>query len=540
MALTSRADLPEIGGDQLTGDLPVSRTRTYNRPPQPITKRFLLGLLPALLIAPAVLSPASAPAESAAHARYAKRGHGNGAGGCAKHGKSPGKGCKKGAAGGSNALVTLTDPATGFRVRAPRDFTVAHTSKAVEHVSSRTRGGFVNYLLVQSAEAPAKVAQTLIAQSKSTVSFSTQSATSYTAVLIHGGHAETLEVRQVTSGELAVIAWGTSKAPSKHTKKSSHNKRGGKHSTHGKRHAGKASVARTAAAEPLGALLQRIANEAKGGKAVAAPVQKVEKPVAPVALQSFTNSDHSATAQVPAGFKCAGSRGIIECLDPVHGAIEFGVGMPVCVPGSTKAWTAEHVPGESALCPGISAFIESSSTAATTFWGPTLDKLINAGIANVTLVKTQSVPFEPGWNASFNLLRFTRNGVPWEAAMFAATTAKTGSAEEWLFYYSDVSAPQSGNSAYGQALAQSWASFNPSAAEGQRLAEVENDQKATTQVIDEANAFRQEVFDEANENWDAYIRGSNAAAGETAKEEIDEKTREVVGRAKEQIEAQLP
>jgi hypothetical protein len=515
----------------------MSRTRTYN-PSPPITKRLVLGLLPALLIAPALLSPASAPAESAVHARYAKRGHGKGSGPCPKHGKSKGKGCNSGGSG-SNALVTLTDPATGFKVRAPRDFTVAHTSKGVEHVFSRTRGGFVNYLLVQSTATPTQVAQTLIAQSKSTVSSSTQTATSYTATLNHGGHTETLEVRQVSSGLLAVTAWGTAKATSKHTKQPARKRHGG-HATHGKGHAKKAGVAHAAAVEPLGAVLQQIANKAQGGKQVATPVQKVTKPVAPAALQSFTNTDHSATAQVPAGFKCAGSRGIIECLDPVHGAIEFGVGMPVCVSGSTKAWTAEHVPGESALCPGISAFIGSSSTAATTFWGPTLDKLINAGIANVTLVKTQSVPFEPGWDASFNLLRFTRNGVPWEAAMFAATTANTGSAEEWLFYYSDVSAPQSGDSAYGQALAQSWASFNPSAAEGQRLAEVKKDQEATTQVIDEASAFRQEVFDEANENWDAYIRGTNAAAGEKAKEEIDEKTKEVVGKAKEEIEEQLP
>jgi hypothetical protein len=504
----------------------VSRPRTYSHPRRTIARRLALGLLPALLIAPASLSPASAPAERAAQARDASRAHGNGIGRCVKHGKSKGKGCNQG--GAHSNLVKLRDPVTGFTVRAPRDFAVTRTAKDVEHVSSKTRGGFVNYLLVHSAGTPASVAQTLIAQSKSTVSYSRQTATSYTAGLIHGGHAETFEVRQVTSGQLAVIAWGTAK-PNKHS-----NKRAAK------RRARKASFVRIATAEPLGALLQEIANEARGGKAVSPPVQKTQKPVAPVTLQSFTNSDHSATAQVPAGFNCAGSRGIIECLDPAHGAIEFGVGMPVCVPGYAKAWTAEHVAGESALCPGISPFIESSATAATTLWGQTLDRLINAGIANVTLVKSQSVHFEPGWNASFDLLRFTRNGAPWEAAMFAATTANTGSAEEWLFYYSDVSAPQSGNSAYGQALAQSWASFNPAAAEGQRLAEVEADQKATTQEIDEASAFRQEVQEEANENWDAYIRGSKETAAEKAKEEIDEKTREVVGRAREEIEEQLP
>jgi hypothetical protein len=505
----------------------------------------LLGVLSALAMASTGLTPTSAHAASAGHARYAKRGHHGGSAECAgKHSKAKPKGCKKkGGGGAKNALVTLRDPVTGFTVRAPRDFTVSHTSKGVEHVASRTRHAFVNYLLIDSTEAPAKVGQTLIAQSKSTISSSSQTTSSFTAAVVHGGRAETLVVRQVAGGRLAITAWGTIKAkPTARHNKSSHGKPGGKHP----RHAKKASVARASAAEPLEPLLKQIAEAAQGGRGVPTPVETVKKPVAAVALKPFTNSDRSASAEVPAGFNCAGSKGIVECLDPSHGAIEFGVGMPVCVPGSTKAWYAEHVPGEGALCPAISPFIENSTTAATTLWGPTLDRLIGAGIANVTLVSSQPVAFGAGWHASFDILRFTRNGVPWEAAMIAATTSETGSVEEWLFYYSVVSAPQSGNSAYGQALAKSWASFNPSAAEGQRLAESEKDQKETTAIIQEANAFRQEVFEEANENWDAIIREAGAGgsrggeAVESAKEEIDQKTREAVGKAKEEIEEQLP
>lgn len=506
-----------------------------------------LVLLPGLAIALSGLAPPGARAANAAHARYAKHGHHSGSARCAgKHGKSKHRGCKKGGGSTKNALVALRDPITGFTVRAPRDFTVSHTSKGVEHVASRTRRGFVNYLLINSPEAPAKVAQTLIAQSKSATSSSSQTASSFLAAIVHGGRAETLEVRQVGSGRLAITAWGTIKAkpPARHDKKSN-GKRRGKHPK-GKTLATKAGAARASAAEPLQPLLKQIAERAQGGTVVPAPVEKVKKPVAPVALSPFTNSDRSATAEVPAGFNCGGSKGIIECLDPAHGGIEFGVGMPVCVPGSMKAFYAEHVPGESALCPAIYPFLENSTTAASTLWGAALDKLIGAGIANVTLVSSQPVAFGAGWHASFNILRFTRNGVPWEVAMIAATTAETGSAEEWLFYYSDVSAPQSGDSAYGQALAKSWASFNPSAAEGQRLTESENDQKATTAIVEGVNAFRQEVFEEANENWDAIIReagaGGNSASAqvEKAKEEINEKTHEAVGRAREEIEEQLP
>ena len=507
-----------------------------------------LGVLSALAMASAGLMSTSAHAASAADARDTKQAHHGGSAECAGKDSAKHKDCKKANGGTKNALVSLRDSVTGFSVRAPRDFTVSHTSKGVEHVASRTRRAFVNYLLLDSPEAPAKVAQTLIAQSKSTIRSSSQTASSFTAAILTGGQAETLEVRQVASGRLAITAWGTIKAKptSRHSTKKGHGKGRGKHSKGSTRHARKASAARASAPEQLEPLLKQIAEGAHGGRGVTAPVEKVKKPVAAISLQPFTNSDHSATAEVPTGFNCAGSKGIIECLDPAHGGIEFGVGMPVCVSGSTKAYYAEHVPGEAALCAAISPFLEDSTTAATAVWGPTLDKLIGAGIANVTLASSQPAAFGAGWHASFDILRFTRNGVPWEAAMIAATTAATGSPEEWLFYYSDVSAPQSGNSAYGQALAKSWASFNPSAAEQQRLTESENDQKATTAVIEEADAFRQEISEEASENWDAIIReaGTGRNRGgeevENAKEEIDEKTREAVGRAKEEIEEQLP
>lgn len=497
----------------------MPKSRLHSLLARPVVRVLaLIGVL-ALAIVPATALAAGASG------RHAKGGHHGSPPQCkGKKGKS--KHCSNNGAS-KTGLVTLTDHATGFTVRAPRDFALTRNAKGVEKVFSKTRGAWINYLLVASSATPAAVAATLIAQSKSSVASSKQTPTSYTATVIHAGHREHFSVRQVAPGKLALIAWGVHK-PSKHKGKSKSK------ATHGKHRALKASVAHTAAASSIEPLLEQIAGTTQGGKAATAPVEKKENRVAPVALQSFTDSDHSATAQVPVGFNCGGSKGFIECLDPAHGGIEFGIGEPVCVPGSGKAYYTEH--GDP-ICPSIASY-EEATAAATTLWGPTLDRLVNAGIAGVTLVSSKPVSFA-GFNASFDMLRFTRNGVPWEAAMIAATTTATGNAEEWLFYYSDVSAPQSGNSAYGQALAQSWASFNPSAAEGQRLAESENDQKQTTQIIDEASAFRQEVFDEEDENWDAIIRGTYELPGERITGEVEEKAREVIGKAKEEIE-QLP
>jgi hypothetical protein len=276
------------------------------------------------------------------------------------------------------------------------------------------------------------------------------------------------------------------------------------HTPNRDRRKAKKSSAAHAAALSLQKLLPQISAAAQGGNPVAPPMQKVTTPVAAAALQPYTNPDGSASAQVPVGFKCAGSKGIIECLEPAHGAIEYGVGLPVCTAGSQKADVAETL--EPTLCPAISPFIENSQTAATTLWSAVLNKLVNANIQNVTVVSSTPEPFGPGWKASLDILNFTRNGVPWTTAMLAATTANTGSAEEWLFYYSDVSVPQTGSASYGEALAQSWSTFNPSAAEKQRMGEAEHDMQATTETIKSVNGFRQEVFEEANQHWDEYIR----------------------------------
>ena len=507
----------------------MPRSQPHSTLARPVVNVLALVGLLALAIVPATALAASAGGRQSKVAHHGTPGQCKGSKGKSKSSHCSNKGASK------TGFVTLTDHATGFTVRAPRDFTLTRTGKGVEKVFSKTRGAFVNYLLLTSSAAPAKVAATLIAQSKSTIASSTQTPTSYTATVVHAGHRERFQVRQVGTGKLELIAWGTHKVASSHNGKSKGKASHGTHSKRGGRRALKASVAHAAAALSLEPVLEQIAGTAHGGRAVTVPEEKKETRVAPVALQSFTTSDGSATAQVPAGFTCGGSKGMIECLDPAHGGIEFGFAEPVCVPGSTKAYYAEH--GFGVGCAAIAAY-EEGTAAATTLWGATLDSLVKAGIAGVTLVSSKPVSFA-GWNASFDLLRFTRNGVPWEAAMIAATTTATGSAEEWLFYYSDVSAPQSGDSAYGQALAQSWASFNPSAAESQRLAESENDQKQTTQIIDEASAFRQEVVEESDENWDAYIRGTYELPGERVKGEIEEKTHEAIGKAKEEIE-QLP
>ena len=406
----------------------------------------------------------------------------------AAHGKRP--------TSSSEAFVLLRDRATGFTVRAPRDFKITrNSSNGVEEVSSAKRDAFVTYLLVTTSQTPSALAETLIAQSQSRVSSSSQSPTMFKATIVHNRRTETLLVRRIASGSLAVTIWGITKATSK---KSTKNTKG-----HGRPGAHKSSFARTASVS-LQRLLPEIASTTSGGHAVTPPIQSNPKPVAAVALQSYTNEDKSASAQVPVGFHCTGKVGIVECSEPAHGELEYGVGAPVCTSGMEKARVAEEL--EPSLCPVTAPFMESPAAAATTIWPGLLDKFANANIQGVTVTSTTPEQMGPGWNAALEILSFTRGGVPWTAAMFAATTAATGSPEEWLFYYSEISVPKTGASSYGQALAQSWASFNPSAAEQQRASEAEHDMQATAGIIKEVNGFRQEVFTEANQQWDEYIR----------------------------------
>ncbi len=397
----------------------------------------------------------------------------------------------------TSALVVLRDPATGFTARAPRGFTITHDlATGVEEISSATRGAFVTYLLVDSGEAPSALAQTLISQSQSSTTSTTQSAGTFTAAVIHAGHAETLRVRQVAAGLLAVTVWGTAKP------KPAPRKKAAKHPRKGRKAARIARAAHAASAS-LQQLLAQIAAGAQGGHAVAPPTQQVPKPVAAVALQSFTNEDKSATAEVPSGFHCTGKIGQIECTEPAHGELEYGIGAPVCTAGMEKALIAEQL--EPSLCPVIAPFMENPADAATTIWPGLLDKYENAKIEDVTVTSTTTEQM-PGWNAALEILSFKREGAPWTGAMFAATTANTGSPEEWLFYYSEISVPNSDNSSYGQALAKSWSTFNPSAAEQQRTSEAEKDMQGTAGVIKEVGDFKQAVADEADQQWDEYIR----------------------------------
>lgn len=299
-------------------------------------------------------------------------------------------------------------------------------------------------------------------------------------------------MRQAAPGSLAVTVWGTAPATSVKTTKTR------------RKHAGRArksSVAH-ATAVPLQQLLAQIAASAQGGHVAAPPTQSVSKPVAAVSLQSYTNEDKSASAQVPAGFHCSGKVGIVECSEAGHGELEYGVGAPVCTSGLEKAHIAEEL--EPSLCPVTAPFMESPADAATTIWPGLLDKYENASVQNVTVTSSTAEQMGSGWNAALEILSFTREGTPWTGAMFAATTADTGSPEEWLFYYSEVSVPTSDESSYGQA--QSWSTFNPSSAEAQRTSEAEHDMQATADIIKEVDGFRQEVAYEADQHWDEYIR----------------------------------
>jgi hypothetical protein len=368
---------------------------------------------------------------------------------------------------------TLRDAATGFTVKAPADFRLGHSAKTGAYaISSKRRHARVSYVRFTTTQAPDALAKSYLAAIGAKTVTETSAAGSYVAkVTTKAGKAEMVEGRQDGAG-IDLIVWGSTR----------------------KGHA-------ASAAASLAGILAGIARSATGGQAIAVPQTTHEVPVAPIALRPFVNSDGSAKAQVPADpdFSCSGVKGTVECYGP-RGELSLGLGLPVCPPGSTVAQYAALSPG---LCPVIAPF-QSSANAVVSVWPRVRNLVLGGGIANMTV--KQVIPANiPGYESALYIASFTRDGAPWTGAFLVGVTPATGS-EQWLFYFSDMAVPGTDDSSVSQALLATWKSWDPSAAIDQRIQATNQSIKATTETIQSVNDFRQQVADQAAENWDGYIR----------------------------------
>jgi hypothetical protein len=363
--------------------------------------------------------------------------------------------------------------AGGFRVSAPRDFSISHNAATgVYRIASRRRHARVSYLLLSGAGSAQDVVTNFVAQSKGKA-FGPGSggASRYRQTATIGGRREIVEARAAGAG-LALTVRGSTRGT-------------------GRRIA--------ATASSLDATLAAISRRAAGGTAVPVPTRTVQIPVQPAPLRTFTTVDGSASGQVPAdpSFACSGTNGAVECYS-AKGEATLGIAATICPPGSLSAAYG--------ICPVVAPFTNDAAAAFQAVWPRVRNLAPQNGTVGAEQVLVSQPVSVPGYTSAAMLYsHFTLNGTPWTGAFLVALTPGTG-ADYWLMYVSGISIPDSDDSSYGQALVKTWSSWDSTNAIDGRLAQIDADADATAGIVQSVNDFRQAVHTEANEAWDAYVR----------------------------------
>ncbi len=376
------------------------------------------------------------------------------------------------------AYKTLRHKKTKFKVKAPKGFKLKYRRGVYVVSKGRAR---VAYTLLKTNATPAKAGNALVEQTGATVLKKKESAKRFSATISRKSQKDYVVVKKRGSN-LVTATYGIKKKKSKKKKKS-------------------AAAAVSIAAIPI-RTLRGIANRARGGRARELPVGKVQVPVAPIALKAYTAPDGKATGQVPAeaGWWFSGANGAIEGYHSTRGEFIFGLPALISVPGSGLCQAYPNTP-----C--VESDYKNPDDALREVYPKFRTFAPNGTDTNIEIRETHPRTL-PGFSSALYIATFDHDGAPWIGAFLVGTTpnAYLGT---WLMYLSMVAVPVSDDSSVAQALVQGWAAWDPSAAIEERLRNTTTTIKATTEIIQSVNEFRQRVFDKTNENWDRYIRGKD-------------------------------
>lgn len=376
-----------------------------------------------------------------------------------------------------SSYKTLRHKKTKFRVKAPKGFKLKY--KRGVYVISKGSAR-VSYSLLKSNATPTAAGNALAEQAGATVLKKKEGEKRWTATLERKGQKDYVTVKR-RGKKLVTTTYGLKKGKSKSKKKKSTGNT--------------ASIA----AIPM-ATLRRIANAARGGRAVDLPRGNVQVPVAPIALKAYTAPDGKATGQVPAeaGWWFSGANGAIEGYHDTRG--EFILGLPalIAIPGSGLCQAYPNTPCVE------NDYLNPDDALRQVY--PRF-RAFAPGAAESNIQITEIHPRNlPGFTSALYIATFDHGGTPWTGAFLVGTTPYAYSGT-WLMYLSMIAVPNTDDSSVAQALLQTWQSWDPSAAVEERMRNTRTDIQATTEIIQSVNNFRQRVYDKTNENWDRYIRG---------------------------------
>jgi hypothetical protein len=241
------------------------------------------------------------------------------------------------------------------------------------------------------------------------------------------------------------------------------------------------------------AVLRQIVGQAQGGNARRLPGD--------IPLRQFVARDGSAQAFVPdlPGWQFNGLQGVIEGGHPDQGVFAFGVSYLVQFPNAPF-----RSPGVPAAFPPLS----QAELPAVMFgdvlpqWFQICCRVAFAG-AQVTGVVPNTEGLLAGGFSGMYGVRLTFGGRQAEGLFHVFANVQSLIDFSWLFYYSFIAVVLPAQPGLGNALIQTWASWDPSADQARR-------RNATLYSILTTNfgsgPIDQDVFDEAARKWSEYIR----------------------------------
>jgi hypothetical protein len=137
-----------------------------------------------------------------------------------------------------------------------------------------------------------------------------------------------------------------------------------------------------------------------------------------------------------------------------------------------------------------------------------LDHALRQGKGSIQLIEQTPAQAPAGQQAAYISFDVTANGAKYRVLAMALTAPLHDDLGSWFFYDSLVGAPSDKYAQALPALVEMWKSWsvNP-AVYRERMDAALKSMRETFKIMQEANAYRQHVYDNTNYAWDETIRG---------------------------------
>ncbi|MEZ4754180.1 MAG: hypothetical protein R3A13_07715 [Bdellovibrionota bacterium] len=236
--------------------------------------------------------------------------------------------------------------------------------------------------------------------------------------------------------------------------------------------------------------LDNIIRSRSGGRRVFLPVN--------IPMRRITASDgtNALIPNLPGWTGSAGAGGVISAGHPTQGIVTLGVPHLVFYPGTFFAANAQNTNA-------ISNFVTAGNAIAQV-WPQQVAKVTGG---QVQVLAVQQLPNTNGWlgptyfSSGLFAVRFRFNGLVWDALFVSGSTGIDG--VSWLWYHSYIAVPVGSSPAMGNALVNSWTSWDNSNANANRFTQTLNTILTTPPP---GNPIDQDVFDRIHQKWVDYIK----------------------------------